>query len=85
MFLYTTNPNERLASNGRASCLPSELARQLLGGRSVVPIHPHSPFIQDGRSVVPIHPHSPFSQEVLYTCNAYKTCKSAWQVSLLNN
>ncbi len=43
--MYTTNPHERSASNGQASCLPSdhraptkrppsELARQLLGGRS---------------------------------------------------
>ncbi len=45
--MYTTNPHERSASNGRASCLPSdhrapterppsELTRQSLGGRSAI-------------------------------------------------
>ncbi len=44
---YTTNPHERSASNGPASCLPSDhrapterprskLARQLLGGHSAI-------------------------------------------------
>ncbi len=33
--MYTTNPHERLASNGRARCLPSAHRAFSLGGRSV--------------------------------------------------